>query len=679
VAGGLQVKLVKLRIQGLRVFEDVTINFPDSGLMLVRGDSGTGKSSIFLALAYVLDILPPGFSATSLQSWSGTPLQVDLEAEENGVIVKMGRGKKTYVQVGETVTSGAAAVAELRQKVLGLPTEILRALTYRAQKQPGPLLAMTDAQKKDFLTTVLNLGGLEEAVSAAEDKLRDLKPKKEALTGSLSTAVADLQRLESDHVETLIDTQSLIQQKSLEEKALESAKVQQHKTLEASAANIARAKQCLDSSDASIKEITAGIKTQIATETKELEQKLEQCRQFLQNVKVEDDARHKKHQDDVRGYNSAITDLEIKLRDCKKQASCIPALEAELQKSVSGMCPTCMQTWCSSGDHCRRLQSLIQEARRYEALVPEYEVRLQAARADLAKMVWAPDPNIEKLTIAREAIYSDIQTIRVRAEASESLKAATDIRKQRYQEYCQSQQESIEAFAARKEVDSSFLRLKDVSNSISSTEARNLSASRFNQQRQNRISEAKKRLQGLESELETVTKNLNSELDFIDCLGRTGFLGVIFDDILREIAAATNARLARFNNTAGITVDFRTETQTQKGKVNKTIAAVFNVNGHEGSFETGLSGGQQTSVEQALDLAMTEVIQARSGKMPGFLMLDEPFHGQPLPVKEAALEIIKEASQNKLVIVVDHEDSFKEQFSMVLSVKSNNGVSEVVQ
>jgi len=673
------MRLRSLRIQGLRTFVDVTINFPETGLMLIKGDSGVGKSSIFLALAYVFDILPPGFSATSLQRWDGTPLQVDLEAEENGVDIRMGRGKKTYIQVGETVTGGASAVAELRPKMLGLAPDIFRALTYRAQKQPGPLLAMTDSGKKEFLTAVLGLGGLEEVISAAEDRIRDLKPRRETAFNQCRLAISDLQQLEKEPVEVRTATDDLRGQKELEGKALESARARLQGVLGDSAVAVARTKQDFEAADASLQDIKAGIQTQISAESRELEQKLEKCRRFLQKVKSDDDLRSRQHKEDIRGRNAVIQELELKLQDARRQASCLPELMKTHRALEARLCQTCMRPWDQTGAEMTKTLELIRRSQASQDLIPELERDILGNRTRLQELTWVPDPNVEKLTVAREAIYAELQTIGVRIGSSEALKAAEDIRRQKYQDHYQAQQESVDVRMAKKDVDECRFRLRDIENKIEVAEARNLSADRLNQQRENRLQTMKARLLGLENELETLTQTLNSELDFVDCLGRTGFLGVIFDDILREISAAANTRMARLQNTAGITVEFRMETLTQKGKVNKTISTVFNVDGNECGFETGLSGGQQTSAEQALDLAVAEVIQARSGKMPEFLIYDEPFHGMPLQVKEASMEILRETAQQKLVMVVDHENSFQEHFSVVLSVQNSNGASTVIQ
>jgi hypothetical protein len=56
-----------------------------------------------------------------------------------------------------------------------LPPELLAPLTYRGQKQPGLFLSKTDAEKKEFLTTLLDLGKFEAAVEASQAKVKNLE------------------------------------------------------------------------------------------------------------------------------------------------------------------------------------------------------------------------------------------------------------------------------------------------------------------------------------------------------------------------------------------------------------------------------------------------------------------------------------------------------------------------
>lgn len=150
-------------------------------------------------------------------------------------------------------------------------------------------------------------------------------------------------------------------------------------------------------------------------------------------------------------------------------------------------------------------------------------------------------------------------------------------------------------------------------------------------------------------------------------------MGVIFEEILGEIAAKANRFLSQLSNTSHVSVSFKTE--TVKGK--KNIVPVFCVGDYETTRSGGLSGGMRSSADLSVDLGVISVVEQRLGTGPGWLCLDETFNGMPVNTKESALQILQQFAMDRLVIVIDHGSEFKEMFPKVLTVKSNSGTSEV--
>jgi DNA repair exonuclease SbcCD ATPase subunit len=72
------IKLKKLKIKSFGSFKnEQVIDFPESGLLLLHGDNGSGKSSILKAIAYCLDFLSE--PATDFINWdTGEDLFVEL-------------------------------------------------------------------------------------------------------------------------------------------------------------------------------------------------------------------------------------------------------------------------------------------------------------------------------------------------------------------------------------------------------------------------------------------------------------------------------------------------------------------------------------------------------------------------------------------------------------------------
>ncbi len=193
------------------------------------------------------------------------------------------------------------------------------------------------------------------------------------------------------------------------------------------------------------------------------------------------------------------------------------------------------------------------------------------------------------------------------------------------------------------------------------------------QQLEKILSKAKEKFdasQSKKSELEVT--ELASEL-----IGRSGFLGVIFDEILAEIESKTNDMLGCLPNVNRFVLSLSSDMKTQKGAVKKKINMSILKNGQAVSLRS-LSGGQQAAIELCVDLAVGEVLRSRSGSNLGWVALDEAMDGLDIEPKASAIEMIKNQI-NGQVIVIDHATEIKEGFSSVIEVKFDGHTSYVEQ
>lgn len=175
----------------------------------------------------------------------------------------------------------------------------------------------------------------------------------------------------------------------------------------------------------------------------------------------------------------------------------------------------------------------------------------------------------------------------------------------------------------------------------------------------------------------SVKKKLALEKEFAHIIGREGFLGHIFEEVLAEIANETNQIVAQLPNVGDVVIGFSSETTTKTGKSNRKIAPVVHKDGVECPLDS-LSGGQMTSVELAVDLAVGAVVARRTGVSPGWVVLDEAFEGHDAAVKEACLEVLERAARDRLIFVVDHATETKERFSCFVEIESDGKQSKLV-
>lgn len=602
------VKLKSLKMQSFRSFTEADIKFPDKGLVLIRGQnpetgdpSGAGKSSILLAIAYVLDILPPEFPATDLQSWgSKIPMQVTLELDSDGQEVIIGRGKKNFLKIGDRTITGSAAIAEEQVKLFGFTPDILKALTFRAQKTPGLFLSLAPAEKIEFLTAVLGLGAIEKAVAAAEKKASDLEVDLRINAELINGEKSKLPATEQVVVDQTPQYRERLQQIQAELQSLD----QKYKV-------------------------------------RELKDKIVEAEAFLEQAKREEAERRRIHEKELAVLHAQVPNFRHAIEACAKANEEIKKLEKRIAHLKDQRCYVCHQPWAtqSNADEQELLQKELRMYQLQAASVGHWNEELAKVQKAIKDKVFVSDPRIKKLEEIREHL----------------LQAKLD----------------PEFTKRRHELE---LQARDVDTQIRVAEVTLRAAAQVKAE----VEHTKQRIAALEAARASKEASYNAERDFIALMGREGFLGVIFDDVLREIADEANERLAKMANVTNVRIGFQTEKPTGKGAGKRQINAVVNVNGNTAKLKSGLSGGMQTSVEQQVDLAVITVISRRAGKAMGWLCLDEVFTGVGQVTFETALEVLREFAETRLVLVIDHASEFKENFSKVIDVVYSDGHSTVM-
>ncbi len=622
------IRLRHLKLQNFRSFygKHDDISFPESGLLLVRGSSldhgdssGSGKSSIILAVAYALGVCNQ--PATELQSWGATePMQVELELTKNiagdDAPIVICRGKKNSLEIAGQKITGAKAIDAALQKELGLSSEILKAISFRDQNTRGSFLAMTDAEKKDFLTGLLGLDQIEAALLASETALKEHQrniPVMQAQLDAVSKHVwpepgeplpmDGLDKEYDDIIGWIAELQRALA--APEPEFVPNPRIEElQKMKEMAQRGWVQEKAAVD---ATAREVTK--RRDLATKARMGWER------------------------DYAGWTKRAADLREQVRAMRE-----------------GTCPTCEQAWhdetalenaCLSLDSAEKMLVKLGDGTQWDA--------------DLNATAPYSSERLEALERARQEFDAAIVELRVEDQRLRPASEKPTLQKQ-LQVACQTRDRIKADIDQRKQFNAGIDKARATMERNRAEDARILETYR--------------------KVLAETEQKAAAELDFQQSLGRKGFLGVIFGDILQEIKTEANQRLGQLANVSQVTLDLVTETETQAGTAKKAITPIFYVNGHETKFNS-LSGGMQTSVDLIVDLAMMTVIQRRTGAMPGFLFLDEAFNGQGVITKEASLEALRAYSAEKLIVVIDHSSETKEFFSSWISVENSGGRSRV--
>jgi DNA repair exonuclease SbcCD ATPase subunit len=160
-------------------------------------------------------------------------------------------------------------------------------------------------------------------------------------------------------------------------------------------------------------------------------------------------------------------------------------------------------------------------------------------------------------------------------------------------------------------------------------------------------------------------------------LGRNGFLGTIFDEILYDIQHRCNEMIAFLPNASQFAISISSDKVTKtKGTAKKEIAVNITKDGKDVSIRS-LSGGQQCSLELCADLASAEAIKSRSGSLFNWICLDEAMDGLGSEEKQAALDMLKQRASG-LILIIDHSSEVKEIFTKVIEIEYDGRESRVI-
>lgn len=170
---------VSLEMEGFWSFkEKAVVTFPRSGPVLISGtwkgsavSSGSGKSAIPRALAFALGI--GNTPATELKNWDSKKMRVVLTLTDGENMYGIIRDPKLSISInGQIYGNDGKALSksaeEKLEEILGAKLDLVSVLVDRAQREFGRFLNDTDSENKEFLSPLLGLSELENAIDNFE-------------------------------------------------------------------------------------------------------------------------------------------------------------------------------------------------------------------------------------------------------------------------------------------------------------------------------------------------------------------------------------------------------------------------------------------------------------------------------------------------------------------------------
>jgi exonuclease SbcC len=560
------IQLKKLELEGFRSFRDKTIiEFTDNGLVLISGkwidsdvSSGSGKSSIVLAIAFALDICD--LPASELKNWDSKKLFVKLTLSDGQNTYDIVRDPSLSFYVNNVKQSNMAEDAKEKiNALLKVSPDLLKVLTYKPQREKGQFLNMTDSQAKEFLSSVLNLNAIEQALEQIENKCKDVEISLSQINGSYEVVSNFIQSFNISKEE------------------------------------IAKARQIYEEAKKRFEAISSEPKLALQNLKEKLNQVNNEINKVLQVQKTVESAK----------YENTILNKQIE------------QLTAEANKLKEQVCYTCLREWDKSHELLEKklneikvLEHKVQVNNtiiRNSAPILDSYSTLQAQQADLNRQIGELNSTIISAQLALQSAEQNCKNIALQIE--------------KYKE------------------------------------------------NQSKLETLKQQKNTLENELIILNHEKN-------ILGRQGFLGVIFDEVLAEIQNKANELICYFPNISTYSVQISSTTQTKNKNLKKTLSKKVYKDGKEVSIKS-LSGGQQAALELCVDLAVSETIRARTGTNLGWIILDEALEGLGVIEKQSALDMLKQKIKGT-VLVIDHSTEVKEGFDKVINIIFDGKTSYVV-
>lgn len=716
------LKLKELKFQNIgRFTEEQTIKFDGLGNLVqldgqnnnTGGSSGSGKTTVFNALDYLLGIndtantvlqsrlTKEGIAVTGLFELDGKPLTISRI-----------KGKLSVDLEGE-VTTGSSKLSEERlDQILAMPRHLFRPMLHKRQKEGGFFLQFTPKETHEFLTDCLGLGDLRLKLDIIENKVKELTNLKTQAGIALQTAQAGLQATQSalaalgappvkevdqDHIlqlKTAWEHHQTALTKLETEHAEQNAYLDSQRPKSDSPPQLERPNLesvAFDRTawDLAIKEATIVEGTIKLVESTEKDRILK-VKQKINELKIESSTLNYKVGQGEFGKGEAVK------------------LAGEIKKIRDAICPTCEQSWVTETAKTKESE-LLAKLSGFKELMLQGNIaneRLSALNIELIQLDkdLAPkvDPDVGANMVKLAELNNVIVAERTRHDSFHALQAANN--KRLMDEHAAKQKAVLEAFTAAQRAAMADFTLKQQAlrqtHAAESTKLREITA-----QHRSLLDAAISKFKNYndaavryESSLKTLKQQesfhfentgsanhqlaqLDKELLLAEELKRAikSFASCSFDDALEAIGDGATRIIRNIPNMANATVQLEGTKETKEGKIKEEVNAVISMDGETGINIKSLSGGERSSVDLAVDLAVIDLIESKTGKGIDVFILDEPFTGLDTVSIEMALEVLKNSNLTKKLIIVDHNDTVKEMVESRLVVVRDGTTSQITQ
>lgn len=650
------IELKSLTFNNIRRFvEEQTIDFSDRDKLVqvdgknlnTGGSSGAGKTSIFMALDYLLGI--SDIPSTVLQSrLTKESLSVTGNFSVDGKPLVVTRSKKNGLSIDyddEKVTGNVKLAEERLEEIIGIPRSVFKKMIHKKQKEGGFFINMTGKEIYGFLTTVLGL-----------DKYQAYLSEITSHTAADVKKIDDLGILIQLEKANIKDLERMLGEKEKPKKTVTQKEID---FVEKQITDLQSKKSALD----------AECSVRLSSLVEPVQNFIGFDKSKYENIQLEVQVAKKKLLD-IELARKAINEelskfpmLKEKAIQCGQKIASLKSDKAEIEKAV---CPTCAQGWVGETAKAK-IESINNEIDQATSFVLDIKHRLdqkseveqKASRLD--QMYLEVNNALENLSdrLVSEKDRENSHNMQQRAKYTEELKAFSSKKSEIEKEYegrLNTFKESIQMLQV--DLSSKKKELELYLQSVKTYEAEVAKLAQLILDKKTLVDKAEKDKANLEEkilvaqEAKRLIKNYTLQT---------------FQETLDSIGDMSTEILSGIPNMANSTIYFEGCKENKDGSIKDEVTGIINMDGESIPIKS-LSGGERTAIDLAVDLAVIDVIETKAGKGANFYIIDEPFDGLDAVCRENCLEILKQIDTNKKIIMVDHSTELKEMVADIITV-----------
>ncbi len=656
------MKFIKIKAKNFLSFKELELDLDNRGLILLTGKNlddksgtfdknGIGKSSLVASIFYALfGETPDGRSADAIinkDAKKNASVELTLEVSGNTYVITRGR-KKNVLSItlnGEPMEFSTMKETQANiEQIIGIPEEVFRTTLFFDGHYTTPFSEMTDKQKKEFLSAIVDLSIYSKAHDKTKEEIKETKAQIASVDSNITIASESSKR-ELENVSRLRTTKEQYEHNLTTAQAtLDNYDDQNYQTLSNNLLEASKeleyvsAYKTTNTAQNALREALTASQS-LSSELAELQSKQRELVAHVENLK----SVMKSKMDMVKQYEqlnqSAYTkDNLVASYNYGANGSSVDAIDAIIPSGATNL-----ETVAKLKEE---LSNLIAEYKSTDTSVYDQPIVEATVKQDEARQA------VQKLQEEANKEIEDNNTLNSRYQMANNK--VNQIKEQiRNEEQAKKNLES-QVTSAKSSLDLVNQQLESYGN-VTTDNAESV-------------------IEELQTKKQTLATNLVNLEKVLGAFSDKGIKSHVLDLVTPTLNEGVNKYLGTLTGGA-INVEFSTQSKKADGTLSDKFDISVTYNGDVMSYNA-LSSGEKRRVDVAISLALQDMVIQRYGADVNLLAYDELFESLDATGAENVVELLKSRIEKVgTIIVVSHNEDLKPLFDNSLEVIKKDGVS----